>query len=529
MGPVDRRKRLGVHYTPVGLAGFLAERVSLAVGDRPIRVLDPACGDGELLAAIRLLHADAELVGFDLDRDAVEVARDRLPSAVIEPGDFTEFGDELPAGSFDVVITNPPYVRTQLLDGQAAHLSARFGLRGRIDLTHPFVAMVPRLLRAGGVFGLLCSNRFLTTKAGGNVRELLTSRFAVHEVYDLGDTRLFDAAVLPAVVVAVRDGQPRPARYASAYESKVDAPAGELFAALTADRDSRVAVGGRAFEVSVGTLAHGGGHPWRLSTPDRERRFARVADRTWKTLGELARIRVGIKTTADPVFIGEHWDALPPAHTPEPELLRPLLTHADVHAWVAPGPPRARVLYPYLDLPNRQVVNLADHPRAAAYLELHRARLAGRRYLTDAGREWFEIWVPQRPALWRAPKIVFPDISPLPRFTVDRSGAVVNGDCYWISVPELGGDDLAQLVLGVANSAFGTRFYDEVCGNRLYAGRRRWITQYVARLPVPDPGARAAQQVVALARTLAEASAADRAELLPRLDAAVRKAFGEIE
>ncbi|MDT7682506.1 MAG: adenine-specific DNA-methyltransferase, partial [Pseudonocardiales bacterium] len=48
------RKRHGVHYTPPELAGFLADRAVRALGapgERLIRVLDPACGDGALLAA----------------------------------------------------------------------------------------------------------------------------------------------------------------------------------------------------------------------------------------------------------------------------------------------------------------------------------------------------------------------------------------------------------------------------------------------------------------------------------------------
>lgn len=521
---MDRRKRLGAHYTPEALAGFVVRRALGAARAGPLRVLDPACGDGELLAAVARARPGAELVGFDLDQAAVEAARLRLPSAVVERGDFTELGAALAAGSFDLVVTNPPYVRTQVLGGAASgRLAQRFGLRGRIDLTHPFVAMTPRLLREGGVLGLLCSNRFLSTRAGGNVRELLSRDFAVREVYDLGDTRLFTAAVLPALVVAVRGGAAGDARFVSVYSSDHPAPGGDLFAALTGDGDSRLTVGGRGYAVSVGTLVRGRDQPWRLSTPDRERRHRRIAERTWRTVGEVARIRVGIKTTADPVFIGDHWDGLPPERRPEPELLRPLLTHADVRAWAPPAAPRLRVLYPYLDRHRRQVVDLAAHPGAAAYLADHRERLESREYLIAAGREWFEIWVPHRPSRWREPKVVFPDISPEPRFTIDRSGAVVNGDCYWVPVSDLGGEDLAHLLLGVANSAFGVRFYDEVCGNRLYAGRRRWITQYVARLPLPDPGTPAAKEITSLARLLV---GADDPALRRRLDEAVDSAFG---
>ncbi|MCY4456377.1 MAG: hypothetical protein OXB90_00325, partial [Acidimicrobiaceae bacterium] len=60
--------------------------------------------------------------------------------------------------------------------------------------------------------------------------------------------------------------------------------------------------------------------------------------------------------------------------------------------------------------------------------------LEGRAYVIEGGRNWFEIWVPQKPALWTQQKIVFPDIADAPRFAIDRSGSIVNGDCYWMVV-----------------------------------------------------------------------------------------------
>ena len=170
---------------------------------------------------------------------------------------------------------------------------------------------------------------------------------------------------------------------------------------------------------------------------------------------------------------------------------------------------------------------LAGYPRAGAYLAGHEQRLRGRRYVADAGRAWYEIWVPQRPALWGKPKLVFPDISEKPRFAIDSSGAVVNGDCYWISCEDLPSMDLAYLMLAVANSGLGVRFYDIACGNRLYSGKRRWITQYVARLPLPDPASVPARRAAELARDLGgpDASAGIRAAALAELDDLIGRAF----
>ncbi|MEU4316478.1 methyltransferase domain-containing protein [Nocardia sp. NPDC024068] len=631
------RKRHGRHYTPADLAEFLAERVvtRVAVSASGLRVLDPACGAGELLFAMRnALGARCpgvrvELVGYDLDPEGLAAARRRAEGAGVDAqwrrADFLAECAGLPAESFDAVIANPPYVRTQQLGGAAAEaLRGQFGLRGRFDLTHPFVAALPRLLVPGGVLGLLCANRFLTTKAGANLRAVLLAELSPVELYDLGDTKLFEAAVLPAVTIAVRGGSRGPCRYVSVYQDEARAGGGELaadiadvtvevpeppggptgpprpgkaaplfgsgrsdparqvsgrggtaaelwapgsaagraagvsgrvetdvvtrvsgseargaagvsgpgaggastqlsgpaadgdlFAALCGEADATVRRQGRRFAVTVGELETAAGAEaaavgWRMSRVGHDDWLRSVSDRMWHTFGDLGRIRVGIKTNADRVFIAAQWGD--PAE--EPELLRDLITHHDLRPWRIDRARATRVLYPYEPNRTRRVpVDLSRYPRTAAYLEQHRELLAARGYLTGAGRQWFEHWVPQRPHLWRVPKVVFPDISDRPRFALDRSGAVVNGDCYWISLADLGADaraeDLACLMMGVANSALGLRFYDAVCGNRLYSGRRRWITQYVSRLPLPDPATPAAAAIVRRVRVLTEDPAAD--------------------
>ncbi|MFR9753167.1 Eco57I restriction-modification methylase domain-containing protein [Nocardia sp. 004] len=585
------RKRQGRHYTPPALARFLAHRLlRYAVPARAgvLRVLDPACGDGELLFAV---HAEVTarfpdirllLTGYDLDAKALAIARDRAAVAGIagrwRRADFLAAEARLATGSFDVVITNPPYVRTQQLGGSTAQLLRKqFGLYGRIDLTHPFVATLPRLLATGGVLGLLCANRFLTTKAGANIRGLLLAELSPVELYDLGDTKLFAAAVLPAITIARRESYRGGCRYVSAYEAIGQCSGGKsLFEALTDERGSIVEHNGRTFVIQVGRLVTGrepvtnrdmraagtdsgastsaddpapragrsagtGGagryvdtasEPqagWRMSHEAVDSWLTRVSAATWRTFGDVARIRVGVKTTADRVFISDRWAEADPC--PEPELLLALITHRDLAPWRVSRNRDLRVLYPYeLACARRTPIDLAEFPRAAAYLLANKETLAGRRYLVESGRAWFEIWVPQRPHLWQEPKLVFPDISDRPRFALDRSGAVVNGDCYWISLPDLArapaeATRLAYLLMGVANSALGLRFYDAVCGNRLYSGRRRWITQYVSRLPLPDPMAARSTAVIDLVREFVEGCPPDPAAYA-ELDERVASAFG---
>ncbi|GGK34501.1 type II DNA modification methyltransferase [Pilimelia terevasa] len=543
---VTVEKAHGVHYTPPELGRFLAGRLldhfpSTVRAD--LTVLDPACGDGELLLAVgRALHARGgrcRLTGYDRDPAAVALARRRLAGALpavprtLAAVDFVALSAERGAADprFDVIVANPPYVRTQVLGAPRARLLAdHFGLTGRIDLYQVFAAAFGRLLTDDGVLGLVTSNRFLSTRAGAGMRARLAREYAVRQVIDLGDTRLFRAAVLPALVFARRDPRGSPAvPLLTIYQDRAPGAAtavDSVYAALAAGASGRYAVDGRTYRVDRGTLPLAGhaDRPW-VSAEEHADFLAAVDRAAPLRFRDLGRIRVGVKTSADGVFIRADWADLPADQRPEPALRRPLISAPAAGRWrCAPG--AATILYPYeMDRSRRTPVDLAGHPGAARYLAAHRARLAARRYVVESGRHWWEIWVPQRPAEWAQPKIVFPDISETARFAVDRSGAVVNGNCYWIPFGPAQ-EDLALLAVAVANSAVAHRYYDARFGNRLYAGRRRYITQYVSEFPLPDPGSPHARRAVALARALTEGAPRDPAAVEAAADEAVARAFG---
>jgi adenine-specific DNA-methyltransferase len=550
----------GVHYTPPELAAFVAgNALAFASFSNHLRVLDPACGDGALMKAIAELAppgCELELVGCDKDSAALEATNARL-TALTRPGltwqleacDFLSeatavrdaserlFGHCLPASPltkpFDIVIANPPYVRTQTLGAEESRrLAEVFGLTGRVDLYHAFAVAMTESLQDEGVLALLCSNRFMTTKGGSSLRRHFLDKLDIQRVFDLGDTKLFDAAVLPAVVVACRrkpsGSQPTMVTIYESHHVEIESHADSVLQAVAAGASGTVRVGRTSFEIKRGRLesAPGTSEPWVLTSEDGSW-LRKVEANAHLRFGDLGKIRVGIKTTADKVFIRDDWHTAEEP-VPESELLLPLITHHVAARWVS-KPPIRRVLYPYDITSRRRVpVDLEAWPHAHAYLELHRARLEARSYVVQSGREWWEIWVPQRPSEWAVPKLVFPDISDQPRFSLDLTGSVVNGDCYWLTLPSKAEEALGLLAMAIANSSLGVRFYDQACGNRLYSGRRRYITQYVERFPVPDPNSTEARSIVELAKSLARSGvrAQEVARLEAEIDALVWRSFG---
>jgi len=555
---VSEEKAGGATYTPQLLADFVARQIVETAGEiyhnQPLRILDPAVGDGELLLSllhhlVHQTHLNIEVYGFDTDPRALNIAaariRQQFPAVPIhfQPASFLEYVLERSedcrdgrAGhdeTFDLIIANPPYVRTQIMGAsQAQLLSEQFGLCGRVDLYFAFVLGMAQVLKPKGIAGIIVSNRFMSTKSGAPVRQAILDRFNLRHVWDLGDTKLFDAAVLPAVLLAEgKNGHKveTPA-FTSIYVTSIPAEitATNPIEALAAEGVIELA-DGRSVQVHHGLLNTSGAPDgvWRVETVAAEAWLNIVKAHTWGTFGDLGSIRVGVKTCADRVFIRCDWHDMPEAV--RPELLKPLMTHHSARRFKPGVPKKARhILYPHVFSEGRRhPVDLAEYPRSAAYLEDSRTVLEARQYVLEAGRQWYEIWVPQDPRAWAQPKLVFRDISEEPTFWIDQEGSVVNGDCYWLICKDPTQTDFLWLAAAVGNSTFIERFYDYRFHNKLYAGRRRFITQYVELFPLPDPQSAIAQAIITKAKAVYECIPSAKADQLQKeLDAMIWMAFG---
>lgn len=557
---VEDKKNSGATYTPKILADFVAQEITKKLAsknsrEKTFRILDPAVGHGELLVSLlEMLDKknikNIEVYGFETNGEAFEVAEKRLaklfPSVVfkLKMESFLDYViKNFDANSceeifrknehkyYDVVIANPPYVRTQIMGAlESSKLSKEFGLNGRVDLYFAFIIAISRVLKPDGVAGVIVSNRFMTTSSGKPVRKALVESFSLCHVWDFGDTKIFEAAILPAVfVVKGKNGEKceRPL-FTSIYETKLQT---EIFASNPVDALSYEGVvevnDGRRFNVLHGTLNTGetSDGVWRIATDEVDSWLKTVFKSTWGTFRDIGKIRVGVKTCADKVFIRNDWHKLPRAE--RPELLKPLTTHYIAQRFkplVSEFPKQILYSHEVVD-GKRRVIDLEDKPLSKVYLEKYRSRLEGREYVIKANRKWYEIWVPQDPDAWEKPKLVFRDISEKPTFWLDLEGSVVNGDCYWL-VCESNQEDLLWLAAAVGNSTFIEKFYDASFNNKLYSGRRRFITQYVEKFPLPDPGSLIAKEIIKKTKEIYKCMPSEKAEqLYKELDGMVWESF----
>lgn len=534
-------KETGAVYTPLGMAHDLSSSMREHLPRRKsLSILEPAVGDGRLLRALLNTIDDGvqvQVVAYEVDVDVLTQTMNELKEDFPRV-DFTfvnrDIVEDFVSGhlmgkQFDIVIANPPYLRTQIMGAdKSRRLAKHFGLKGRLDIYYVFVLIAIELLAVDGVAGFVTSNRFMRVKSGESLRNFLLSNSELLEIIDYGDTKLFEAAVLPCTFIFKRGKTvPQKVRLYSIYQTKVsgvpsNSPHFPYDQVRTA---SEILYGASVFEVQNGDLRiNEADGTWSVGSKDSIAWLEKVDSYTKSRFGQLGKIRVGIKTTADKVFIVRDANAL---GSQLPELARPLITHRNAGQIVGTAEPQWMVVYPHESFEGkRRVVPLDNYPKSRAYLETHREQLEGRKYVKDAGRQWYEVWVPQDPAKWAKPKIVFRDIADVPQFWLETSGAVVNGDCYWLDVFDGVERDLLLLALGVLNSAFITDYYDRCFNNKLYAGKRRFMTQYVEQFPLPSGETKEAREIVELVQSALDRDSELHLQEKDRLDYLVYACFG---
>ena len=518
----SKEKSNGIIYTPMEMADFLAlEMIKFSKFDlknaKEVNILDPAIGKGELILSMvsKILAINSDILinidGYETDATVAakteHFIRKQFPSANVSiiARDFLEAIDNIDK-KYNYIIANPPYIRTQILGAsKAQEISNKMNLSGKIDIYYAFLLYMKKILSDDGISGYITSNKFFTIKSGSSVRDFMIGNYKIHSIVDFGDTKLFDASVLPCIIVFSngRTTNPEEVNFTSIYESKNStSPSSSIVSIFDSiNKEGLYSLeDGRVFDYCQGHLHDvSKGALWVIASKEKKKWLTTVESNTWLHLSDIGKIRVGIKTTADNVFIGDDWTG----EKAKIELLRPLITHRDAGQIVAKGKSTWKVLYTHTTVDGKKVAyDIDDYPESKSYLEQHYEQLAGRNYVIKAKRNWYEIWVPQNPDSWKNRKIVFRDISEKPEFWLDETGAIVNGDCYWIDIDSSVFEDTIYLALAVVNSSFIEKYYDAKFNTKLYSGKRRYMTQYVEQFPIPNPNTDEAREAINLVKKI---------------------------
>ena len=267
-----QRKKMGIYYTPTYVSEFIVKNtIGTVLGytgsERPVTVLDPACGSGSfLLAALKTLvdHYQAatfdekisvlrkSIYGVDLDPKAVEIAQFNLLIRILERRKILPVMDKnvmvgnslvddrtvdphavtwdsaFPAaagnGGFDVIVGNPPYV---FGGGSGISISEKDYFQQKYDSGHRklnlfslFFERSIKLLRPGGFMGFIVPNTLLRVTSYEDTRKYILENTRVVGIVNL-EAGVFEdvtAATVIIILQKLRRGETTAGHMVKVYE-----------------------------------------------------------------------------------------------------------------------------------------------------------------------------------------------------------------------------------------------------------------------------------------------------------------------
>ena len=515
----------GFAPTPYSVIHWMIDQSILDLNKRKISlkeatVLDVAAGDGRFLVeTFKKLNSSLETIkksrSFEIDDTRLIEARENLSAFLLKDYSLSKESSQTIAKSvihhqdslvndwnYDLIIGNPPYLRTHDLseEERIRFLEMDKLLEGRLDLMTVFLAKGIRSVFLNSTLCLIISRSWQGTNACRGIREFLRSEDLDTQVFDFSDNQVFEEAVLSSVVLISKSSENNLRLIECDYQNE------------------KVIVGEEITEKGSGGLP-----------------FVKEAiAKKFTPLTEIGKVSCGIKTTCDKVFVRRSFDKFqkklkedgeshpllsskfPTKHI-QPFIMKP----SDAGKWSVNS--TTDIFYPFNE--EGEFIGKEDDP----HLQAGREMLSARTYLKE--RPWYDIWVKSSPIDFRSNwKIVWPEISDAPNFSIDKNKRYVGGSVYYFVPNKKMPVAFGYYLLGMLNSSVTFELADKMGAVRLLSGRIRWKKGLLDLLRIPfkeswftEQMPQDVKKLVDIARNLANGKVEETDKLISKMNLLVER------
>ncbi|MDQ3007653.1 MAG: BREX-1 system adenine-specific DNA-methyltransferase PglX [Chloroflexota bacterium] len=373
---------------------------------------------------------------------------------------------------FDVIVGNPPYVRQETL-GEEFKIYAKQNFEtyaGTADLYVYFIEQAHKLLKPGGLFGMIVSNKWMRANYGKALREFLTRNAEFLEIIDFGELPVFENAATFPVIIITRKAKTEKQKFLYAPIKRLD------FDSLT---EEIKAAGSLLNELALQN------ENWTLSAGNEQlilEKMRNVGTPFGDYInGEMYR---GVVTGANEVFLINRStrDRLIAEDPKSIELIKPFVVGDDVRKYHINYQERFLIFA-------RRGVDIDQYRAIKDYLTKFKKRLMPR------PNDWESEWNGRKPGtykwfeiqdtiayyeLFAKPKIVYPDIAKESRFAFNDEGHYVADTTFFTPTNDL-------YLLGILNSKLAFFALKKICavlGDPEKGGRLRLKNIYMKQLPI---------------------------------------------
>ncbi len=497
----------GIVYTKPWVVDLLLDLAGYTVETDLVSAVavEPSAGDGaflvplakRLVASCRkqgrpLTECRKSIIAYELDGASAAIAKESLVAALesievplaiatelasgwIRTGDYLFEVFQLPQADF--VIGNPPYVRLEDIPEEVAgaYRQSYSTMTGRADLYIAFYEASLMQLKPKGVCAFICADRWMLNQYGAQLRNLVTSQFAVETIVEMHKANAFhdDVSAYPAITV-IRKGTQKGAVVATALLEAEEVGPTALAKALLDIRSGSVTTPTPGLRTAVVHSWFGGSDPWPCSSPSRLALLRRLEERfePLESVGNAAKVGIGVATGLDEVFITKDTSLVERSRLTPLALAKDTMTghlkwsgHYLIDPWTKDG-----------------LVDLRDFPALARYFEQHAELVKRRNTALKNPNNWYRTIDRVTHSLIQKPKLYIPDIKDRFNPVLDRGETYPHHNLYFVQSEAW---DL-EVLGGILLSAVG-QFFIECYGVRMRGGYLRFQAQYLRRIRVPNP------------------------------------------
>jgi hypothetical protein len=374
----QERNKWGQFATPPELALSIARYAHSLLEGKSVRFLDPAIGTGSFYSALLQAFPPERIeaaTGVELDPPFSQAAAALWGNTGLRivTGDFTE--QPLPSQRFNLIITNPPYVRHHHLAAsqkdrlrQQLAQSLNLDVSGLAGLYCYFLLLCHNWMEDGGLAVWLIPSEFMDVNYGAALRRYLTERVTLLHIHRFcpTDVQFTDALVSSAVVVFRKLPPPQDHAARFSFGGPIEHPQKEATVPVETLRWSR-----KWTQFPGGAAASGTGE---------------------LTLGDIFSIKRGLATGANSFFIMNEANAkelgLPQCFV-KPILPGPRCLLKDVIEALPSGAPDVSPRLYLLDCSEPEERIRTAWPRLYEYLQQGRAQNIHATYLTSRRTPWY--------------------------------------------------------------------------------------------------------------------------------------------
>ena len=476
--PSSEKKEKGVVYTPEDICEYMTQIIAEGVKDTD-RLFDPACGcgifleafydclmaracvmeSGEYVAAVHRRIIEENIFGADTSPQATAISKIilalRYHECVISDNivcrdSLLSLGDEL-NGTFDFVVTNPPYVgHKQIKSAYRRKIAERYPsvYKDKADLSYCFFALAERLLKDGGRLVFVTGRYFAQSRFAEGLRKFIIDNFTVDEAVDFYGLRPFKTAGVDPMIISMTKGGSKGTFKAVKYDR-------EMPFDLRTMRSSAFGITMNNSDLSADGFNF-------LSDTERLA-TERIVRKSSLSLADTVEFFQGVITGCDKAFVADSTSML--YFGCIDECGRKWIKSRDVQ------PDGIEFRGQYV-LYTNGVDDIESLPQTLSKISVYKETLLKRRECIEGTRKWYELQWPRRRELFDEAKLVFPYKNDRSLFVYDEAGFYFSADVYGMRANEQfsGLLDLRKLALLLTSPVYDAYFktFAKQLGGALY-------------------------------------------------------------